>query len=338
MANFDTCNLLTAQTILSDRYAAPEMRMKPAPAFSLLTANTDLLMQSAEVLRTREDRAIEAYFLGRTKRNPTSARAYNHTGTLDDSAKVTLSWTIKADKTTISLKLLDNSVHDFNMVLANKLEQCCMNILEAKETEAIAYLQAQKASQQPTGLQGATLNAGVLEIAGVDDKQIFARIRSIMRQNYFSGGLDMIVDSNLSVKAEFLNAQGNGNATNYGYQFNNLRIAESIELTEGAYNNGVAIVMPQGGACALNWIPKQNRQGSGDYNSYVGGFGVFNFMGYQFALHGYAQRSDTSATNGNTQDVTMEFEVSLDSSYNKAPLSYTTGRTDSVIHEFAQVG
>jgi hypothetical protein len=32
----------------------------------------------------------------------------------------------------------------------------------------------------------------------------------------------------------------------------------------------------------------------------------------------------------------MEFEVSLDSSYNKAPLSYTTGRTDSVIIEFGQ--
>jgi hypothetical protein len=59
-------------------------------------------------------------------------------------------------------------------------------------------------------------------------------------------------------------------------------------------------------------------------------------MGHTFALHGYAQRSDTSASNGDTQDVLMEFELSLDSSYNKAPLSYTTGRTDSVIIEVGQ--
>jgi hypothetical protein len=100
---------------------------------------------------------------------------------------------------------------------------------------------------------------------------------------------------------------------------------------------GIVIAMPQGTVAALNWIPGQNRKGWGDYNDYNGGYGTFEFMGYTFALHGYAQRADTSASNGDTQDVQMEFELSLDSSYNKAPLDYTTGRTDSVILEVAQL-
>jgi hypothetical protein len=105
MANFDTSNLLTAQTMLADKYKQPEMRMKPAPAFSLLTGNSNILIEGAETLRTREDRAIEAHLLARTKRASGSARAHNHTGTFDDSAKITLSWTTKKDVTSISLKL-----------------------------------------------------------------------------------------------------------------------------------------------------------------------------------------------------------------------------------------
>jgi hypothetical protein len=339
MANFDTSNLFTAQTMLSKKYVAPEMRVKPAPAFDLLSTNSDFLVESAELLRTREDRAIEAHLLARTKRAAGAGRTHNHTGTFDDTAKVTLAWTTKSDKTAISLKLLDKSVFDFNTVLANKLEQCCINILEDKETEAIAYLRAQRATQQPS-LKGATFNAATdaVEISADDvaAKQFFARTRSIMRQNYFRGALDIIGDSNVIVTAEFLAAQGAGNATNYGYQFLNLNIAESVELDDPNYT-AAALVMPAGSVAALNWIPKQNRNGEGDYNSFVGGYGVFKYRGYTFALHGYAERADTSATNGNAQDVLLQFELSLDSSFNKAPLNYTTNRTDSVIVEVAQL-
>lgn len=339
MANFDTSNLLTAQTMLADRYKQPEMRMKPAPAFSLLTGNANIAIVGVESLKTRDDRPFELHFLTRTKRASGAARAHNHTGTIDDSAKITPTWTTKSDKFAISLKLLDKSVFEFNAVLANKLEQACMNVLEDKETEAIAYLMAQRATQQPANVASFNAATDAIEITAeeVEKKRFFAMIRSVMRRNYFSGQLDVIVDPNLAVEAEFLAAQGGGNATNYGYQFGGMSIAESIELSDADYAKGTALVMPTGSVAALNWIPKQNRQGIGDYNSYVGGFGVFNFMGYQFALHGYAQRADTSAANGDVQDVQMEFEVSLDSSFNKAPLVYTTGRTDSVIHQFGQL-
>jgi len=340
MANFDVGNLLTAQTMVSDKYKAPEMRIKPAPAFGLLTSNDNILIVGAETLKTRDDRAIEAHLLARTKRTSGSARAASHTGTIDDSQKITLTWTTKSDKFAISLKLLDKSVFDFNTVLANKFEQACMNILEDKETEAIAYLRAQRATQQPTGLKGVTWedtnDAIEIDAADFEKNRFFSKLRSVMRQNYFGNGIDVIADSNIAVLEEFLNAQGPNNGTNWGYQFQGLNIAESVELTDANYAGGIVMAMPSGSVGALNWIPIQNRKGWGDYNTYTGGYGTFTFMGYKFAVHGYSARTDTSASNGDTQDVLMEFEVSLDSSFNKAPLSYTTGRTDSVIIEFAQ--
>lgn len=336
MANFDVSNLLNAQKILADRYAAAEQRMKPAPVFSLLTSN-DAFIVGVEEVKKREDRATELYYIKRTKRSSGTARAHNHTGTIDDTAKVTPTWTIKSDKTTISLKLLDMNVFSFDTVLANKLEQCCMNILEDKETEAIAYLMAQRATQNPAGIVGASFNSvtQAVEVDAVNTTSFFQRVKSIMRQNYFGGQADVIVDPNLEIQFEQQAAQGSSNSTNLGFNWPGLRIIESIELADTDYTNGAALVFPTGQVSALNWIPAQNRRGWGDYNSFVGGYGTFSFMGYQFALHGYASRSDTSGSNGQTQDVTMEFELSLDSTFNKAPISYTTGRTDSVIHEFA---
>ena len=337
MANFDVSNLLTAQTMVNAIYENPEMRMKPAPAFGLLTSN-DALIMGAETLRTREDRAIEAHLLTRTKRSSGSSRTHNHTGTIDDSQKVTLNWTTKSDKFAISLKLLDKSVFDFNTVLANKMVQACMNVLEDKETETIAYLRAQRATQQPSGLKGGTFTAATnaIDIDATNAIVFYQRLKSVMRQNYFGGQIDVIADSNMQVAAERLAAQGAGNATNTAFQFAGLRIVESIELNDANYADGIVLAMPSQSASALNWIPQQNRNGYGDYNSFVGGYGTFSFGGYTFAVHGYAQRADTSASNGNSQDVSLEFEVSLDTSYNKAPLSFTTGRTDSVILQFGQ--
>lgn len=336
MANFDTSNLITAQQILADKYKSAELRMKPAPAFSMLSAN-DAFIVGVETLKTRDDRPTELHYIKRTKRASGSGRTHNHTGTFDDTAKVTPTWTTKSDVFSISLKLLNKNLFDFNTVLANKFEQACMNILEDKETEAIAYLRAQRATQQPT-LKGSSFSSDndAVEINASNSITFFQRLKSAMRQNLFGGPVDIIVDSNLQLSAEFLAAQGAGNNQNTAFQFPGTKIVESIELVDANYESGIAIAMPEGQASVLNWIPKENRNGYGDYSSYNGGYGSFNFMGYTFAVHGYASRTDTSAANGDTQDITMEFEVSLDSSYNKAPLSYTTERTDSVIIQFAQ--
>lgn len=339
MANFTTANLLTAQTLLNKKYAQPEMRMKPAAAYGLLIKNNDFLTVGAETLRTREDRPIEAHLLARTKRTTVTQRTYNHTGTIDDSQKVTLQWITKADKTTISLKLLDKSVFDFNTVLANKLEQCMMNILEDNETAAIDYLLANR-TQFSAPLKAATFNTATdaVEIAANRKDRFYQTLKSVMRQNKYKGMLDVIADSQMFIDGEFDANQGSSNATNLGFQFNNLNIVESIELADANYPTGVVLAMPTQSVGALTWIPKQNRQGWGDYNSYVGGYGTMTDpfgYGLTFAVHGYAQRADTSATNGDTQDVTMEFELSLDTSFNKAPLS--GANSESVIYEAAVV-
>jgi hypothetical protein len=333
MANFDTSNLVTAQTIIDDKYAQHEMRSKLYPALRLLLGNSPFIQGDTNTLRTREDRPIETHMLARTRRNSGTARAHNHTGTFDDSAKVSLSWAIKSDVTSISLKLLDRSLFDFNTILANKMEQCMLNVIEDLETAAIAYLEAQK-TQYCASLAANIANYNstndAVEISAANKARFYQLLKSVMRTNNYRSNLDIIADSQLYVDAEFYGAQGGGNATNTAFQFLGMNIAESTEMSDANYTNGFVYAMPQGAACTLTWIPQQNRAGWGDYNSYVGGYGMMSDpfgLGIDFAVHGYAQRSDTSSSNGATQDVTMEFEVSVDYSNNKAPLTQNSNET-----------
>ncbi len=121
-------------------------------------------------------------------------------------------------------------------------------------------------------------------------------------------------------------------------------INPSIELAYSGYGNGVALVMQPGTYAMVPWIPKQNRIGHGDYNSYLGGYGsiidpitnpggIYS-GGLVFAIHGYSLRADTSSENGVAQDDEMEFEVSVDIANSLTPLSTAN---ESVVYAFAQM-
>jgi hypothetical protein len=159
-----------------------------------------------------------------------------------------------------------------------------------------------------------------------------------MRQNKYKGNYDVIASPAAYVDAEFFLNQGNANQVNTGFQFAGLNIIESVELADANYAGGIALVLPEGNFGCLPWIPKQNRQGWGDgeLNS------VGRFMsipdplgsGMDFALSVYAVRADDSASNGSSQDVTLQFELSVDISWIVAPLSTAT---ESVVYEVAQM-
>jgi hypothetical protein len=339
MANFSPSNLVKAQARLQQRFTEAEMRQKQLPALRMALSNQGVLIPGAEQLRTREDRSVEAYVLGRSKRATTSSRVYNHTGSRGDSFAVPLSWTTYTDKFSISLKQMDNNIFAFEETLAQQILNCVLNIQASIETDRISYLLAQR-SQVNNGTAGGSFNATnyAFEIADADKARYYAIVRAMMAQNFYQGSMDVIVDPLTYINAGFFAAQGAGNATNTAYQFMDFNIAQSTDLTDANYPGGVSLVMPAGGYACLPWIPKQNRIGTGDYNSYLGGYGSMmdpTGLPIEYAIHGYAQRADTSSLNGNTQDDVLEFEMSVDIADVLSPLS--GGLNESVVFEVGQL-
>jgi hypothetical protein len=325
---FSASNLLDAQTILDDRFASHEMRMSPSPITALLLSNTPFMIGDHQELRTREDRPTRVNMMVRTKRATGNQRTHDHTGPRGNSMYIVPGYSTFTDTFSISLKQMDNNKFGFNEALANGLLQCMMNILEDVEVSNTAWLRAAR-TQYSRPLKGKVsfdpvTDSVVVTASGDNKARFFQLVKSALKQNNHKGVYDVITDNIMAVDAEFLKAQGGGNATNFGFQFSNLNLAESNELADANYPEGLVIAMPQYSACILPWIPKQNRNGWGNYNTYEGGYGAMLDpwgLGLEFAIHGYLLRSDESANNGDTQDIRMEFEVSIDLSRNKAPLS-----------------
>jgi hypothetical protein len=348
MANFTASNLVAAQTTLAEQFIKPDMREKVLPTVALGVKNKNILVKGVEELRTREDRAVYGYMMKRQVRTPASQRSATHTGPSGDSIQQPFTWVTYADSFQISLKEMDNNIFTFNQAMAQNIKNCILNIHSQIESDNIAALLAAKNQIVKTTnpVPGkATWNGTnfVHEISqSLYGKQFTQIAKSVMMANYYNSGVfDAIFDLSTYTDANFWMSQGSGNAVNTAFQFTGMEIAPSVELSDSNYPNGVALVMEPGTFANIQWIPKQNREGYGDYNSYLGGYGsivdpitnpggIYS-GGLVFAVHGYALRQDTSATNGVAQDNMMQFEISIDNAFAISPFSTAN---ESVVYEF----
>ncbi|TAN17231.1 MAG: hypothetical protein EPN37_07195 [Chitinophagaceae bacterium] len=338
MANFSVSNLVKAQARLADKFKNNEMRTMASPAIMLAMQNQTALIPSHEQLRVREDRPITGYMMNRVKRTPGNSRTYNHTGSAGTSSGFDFVWSILSDVFSISLKQMDDNIFSFEEALAQEILNCSINLHEKIEQTLINYLFTQRSQVSVATPKGGTWNATnfAFEVASTDKVTFYQRAKAFMRQNFYRGLLDMIADVNMSIASENLAAQGAGNATNLAYQFAGLTISESTALSDANYANGAVLAMPQGSFSLQQWIPKQNREGRGDYNSVLGGYGSISDplgTGLQFAVHGYTERADTSALNGNAQDDLLQMEISIDISPVVGKLS---NPNESIVFEIAQ--
>lgn len=343
MANFTPSNLVAAQTRLEKKFTAPESREKVLPALKLGLSNSDILIKSANAIRTREDRSVIAYALKRQVRTPGSSRTATHTGPSGDSMVMNLNWTTYSDSFSISLKQMDTNIFSWQEAFDQNVLNCILNIHGQIESDYVTYLLTQRTqvvkTTTPVGAR-VTWNATNFshEIAPGDQKQFFQLAKEIMVQNYYNNGtFDCISSGQTYVNASFWAAQGNGNQQNTAFQFTGMDIANSVDLNDANYGQGVTLIMAPASTALIDWIPKQNRSGYGDYNSYLGGYGSFKDpygTKLTFAMHAYALRSDTSGINGVAQDNLMQFEISVDIAQCLTPFS---NAGESPVYEIAQV-
>ncbi len=340
MANYAASVLAEAKLILAERFASPEKRLKTSGVIGAFLKNSDLAIPNLGALRTSPNRAENGYFFNRSKRANTAARTHDHTGTVGDSSEVAFSWATFGDKAQTSLKRSENNLFSDAQLLANELENMFKNIHEAADTAALTHLTTNK-----TGINVATKNgtwdavADVFEIEPDNVLQALQYAKSMLRQNYYKGGADAILEPTWYAQAEYAAAQGVMNATNYGFQMSGLNVSEAVGYSDGDYPLGLGLLIPDGTIGVVDWIPQVNRQGKGDFESVLGGYGTVTdpITGLTFAIHGYSARADTSAAGGDTQDVVTEWEISVDLSFNNSPLSVADETTIFEVGIKAQV-
>lgn len=355
MANFVASQLVAAQSKFIKSFQDPELRRKQNPALALALKNLSATIPDQQALRTREDRAMNAYVFQKRLPGTGTARAARPTGAKGNSIAVGLTWQSIVETFTISMKQGDANVFSYQEMLANELMQAALNIHSRLGTTFLNYLQVNRNQLQLTNPQGATIDPSPTgydyQISGDDQLYFFQKVRSIMDQHNYRGEIDIIADSLAFMQAQKLRAQGAQNATNLTFQFDNMNIYNTTEVIDSLFTKGTALAMDAGTFAALPWIPRQNRIGYGDYESYNGGYGTMvDPLGMTlteldaqgnavqvpltYAVYAYTQASDDQANNGYYQDQVTTFEISIDVAPTLAPLS---GANESVVQEFNQL-
>lgn len=328
MADFTLSEWAKAQARLKDKFQSIEMKSKIPTAMRFFLDKRDISIEGLKGLRLKETRPEEAYYKIRQSRAATGAsRNFSHTGVDGDSAKVDLSWTTYLDKFSISMKRYDNNLYSFNDVLAQNMMNVFINLKDAMDTAALTYLDTNKTAANLAAKLGA-FNAvnDVWEVPFGKDEDYFRNAKSMMRQNFYPGTYNVLVDPVAAALAEKNIAQGSGNSTNLGYQFSGLNVIEHTALADANYLTGLGYFFTPESIAALDWIPKQNLNGFGNLENATKNNPYFTsivepFFGLRLAVHIYKEGADTSATNGNAQDVVWQYEFSVDLSLNHAPMT-----------------
>ena len=328
MANRTTANLVKAQAKLLGAFQEKELRYRNPVTYLAFKLSGAIMFPNYDELRKREDRVVETNYKLRADRALAGARAHNHTGTKADTSTLTPTWTSYSDKFNMSLKQADSSIYSADEQLAHEIQECVANFAEGLETVATAYIFNNRSQVNIATAEGTFDGVDyVWEIAEANEDRAIQISKSVMYANKYSGSNLVVFCDTISYnKFEKTAAQGVANSTNWSFQFNGVTFIHSVELGAlgaglvSAYAKGFWVIAEMGTFGVLPWIPKQNRMGvETKENKYAALMNPVD--GFSYAVHSYETRADDSANNGYTQDVVTQYEVSIDQSFNDAPLS-----------------
>lgn len=323
MANFADNRWSAFQYKLAEKMQMPEYKRKPSTALSLLMKNTDILIPASEKerilgVKQSDQDTVEINYIKKTSHSTASARAAAHTESVGDGGKITASFTTYAADFTYTKKTADRTIWEEAELVAKEIISAAIAIHGSIETAFLGFLDTYKnqsvISETPRSGAWDSTNH-IFQIVNADLNRWMQRTKGFMREQYYQGMFDCIVDEYLFQQAEYLIQQGQGNQTNLGWQANNLDIGVSSELTVSDGYEGMGYIVPAGTIGLLSWIPKLNRQGYGAPGS-VGGlytqipdpFG----SGLMFAVHEYYTAADNNNASGETQDINVNVELSVD--------------------------
>jgi hypothetical protein len=332
MANYATAVLNTAKYKVSDLMQRTEFKVKPASTLMTYLKNTEFIapasaFEAALATKASDQQSVSVNLINKQSISTGSARAAAHTGSINDSRATTIGFTTYTSTFKYSLKGSDRNIYSVAEQVAAQIRSGAIALHEAIETAALARLNTNKSqvvvSTSPRNLTWDNTNF-IAQIAGADVDRFPQYLKSFMRQQYLDGPLDGIFDEFAMAEFERIAFQGAGNSTNLNFQVGGVSAMGTQELSLDAGYDGMGYIFPVGSIGVLPWIPSLNRDGFGDtfqngglYDSISDPLG----SGLTFALHQRAVGADNESAAGETQDVDIEVELSIDLGFFEATTS-----------------
>lgn len=350
MADYVASALLPFQSRINKKYNANELRELQNPILRQALGYSDLLMGKSNVdgIKESDKRSVYTFYLKKMTADNGTARTFAPVGVQSDSGQVTLSWVTFSEKLMLYAQVGYDNVFDDVSMLDHQIMEKQRILRERIGNYIVAQLHAGRTLTSPSIADGSNrlmnFNAVTNAFENVGDQKsyFFQNAASIMRQNKYYDKFDVIADPYLYKQAEFLRNQGQGNYQNLSYQFESYKniMFHSVlgDQVANAYSGtGCAIVLPEASFSTVPWIPKINRTGWGDSESYNGSFMSVpdgSGMPLTYAARAWSQKADGSGNGSTVQTIQLNMELSVDIAFNVAPISVAN---ETAIYEFGQL-
>jgi hypothetical protein len=338
--NYQDSTLLAAVGLLDKKFNEKELRKPVYGATQAFVDKREILIPSHREIWKSEAQVLTAKFLERDARAIANARTCTPIATLRDSGTQDISWTTYAQTFTTSVKIFENNEYSQQQQLANDMYNVFMDLYDQIENDAVAYLEANRTTVQ--GLR--TLNTwdgvnDVMNVANADRDNYLNYVKTEFFAEDYRQTIKDIHSINMMAMYRQQYAQGASNDENLVFQFPGFEHYPSYQVTDATGDVfGTSYFVEEGGIALLDWIPFLNRRGQKSEAGHIwttmpDPFG-FPFTWAVFIIDDCADTSfaNTGNTQGATQDYVRVYEISLDLSFNHAPL---TAAGETVIMKYA---
>jgi len=329
MANLESTEILKAISKAEGSFGQAEMREGSNATSVLLFSNEATAFQNLKSMKKSLVQPSETILQKKTPITLANNKLAAHTGGIGDSFTDSITWVQKSAPFKVSYKLAENNQFGYQEQLNQRMLDAMQSIRAAINAYGLAQLAALK-TQVSAGTGLLTwdgVNFKYTNATGADNvaKQA-SRIKAVARKNKYAGNLDIIAGQQLVADMTHNAAQGTANATNYGYQFGGLSLAEDETLDESTLGSGgFGYVLPSGMVGMTSWNEAINRDGRGDVNDNEGLFTTIAdpiVPGLSYDVHVKRGLADTAVT-GKTfyQDPVDEYEVTAIYTFSHAMIS-----------------
>ncbi len=327
MPNLTATNLLKAISKAEAQFAAAETRQGSNATLNLLMRNEPLVFQNANALKNSISQPSTAIIQTRQNTASGTAKEHDHAGAIGDSAEYPITYVTRQQKFAVSYKLAENNQYSYQDQLNHNLSEKMRLLRKDLNAYGLAQLAANKAATATNSLISFNATNDAFENPAAQAEELAYNVSAALVKNDYTTPIDIVADQILFKALSKAAAQGEGNSENQIWQFPGLSMVQEETLSDGTYTGGYLYAFSSGMAGMTSWNEPINR--SSQYNSEGANVGLFTTVadpfvpGLSYDLHVVNKLADTSGSNGNSQDVVDEYEVSAIVAFGNAYVSAT---------------
>lgn len=329
MANYVDSNKEAAVArFVGGGFTAGMERMPFIEFLKVLLKNTDYLMPDAESLRQSSKRSVKAKIMKTVIGTATESRSCVLSGTFGDAVNTTLNWQTAALTGKVSLKQSQDNEFAFQEQIAKRLADLRKSCLKQMEVDAKAWFAANQTTVND-GISYGSFDVGTnvweVDPTDADNPGFLNIVAQMMAENRYRDDLyEAVVNGYTMPQLRFQANQGQANAENKRFQFDDFLITNGLGFSDANYPNWFGYFFQQRTVGSLLWLPEDYRNPTPG-QSVASNVGVKQVIpdpeipGLNWALKSIQACEDTTSSNGGDDDEVLKLQLSADYSFNYAP-------------------